>query len=91
MKILKKIYNWLVNKMAFQINQQSIIAWQNWLNTNYGQGWVPVDGFFTTTSLGFKSDSTPIFNPNAGYPLKLFVNNQTGEVKMFDARRFYAN
>jgi hypothetical protein len=76
--------------MTFQINQQSIINWQNWLNENHGPGWIPADGFFTTTGLTFKFDASPVFNPNAGYPLKLFVNTRTGEVKMFDARRFYA-
>lgn len=77
--------------MAFTVNQQNILNWQNWLNTHHGgPGWVPVDGFFTATNLSFKLDSTPVFNPNAGYPLKLFVNTRTGEVKMFDARRFYA-
>ncbi len=79
--------------MTFRVNQANIIAWQKWLNTTYptnpANGWQPVDGFFTATSLGYEVTGTPVFNGNAGYPLKLFINLRTGEVKMFDARKFY--
>lgn len=77
--------------MAFQENQIAIQNWQNWLNTNYGPGpWIPLIGFHTTTQLTYESNGGPVFNSNAGYPLKGFLNISTSEVKFFDARKFYA-
>ncbi len=76
--------------MAFQVNTQAITAWQTWLNTNFPPGpWIPTEGFFTTTRLEFDANGNPTFNGNAGYPLKGFLNTGTGEIKYFDARRFY--
>ena len=54
-------------------------------------GWVPIDGFNTITTLSFNANGGAVFNANSGYPLKGFLNTSTGEIKIFDARRFYAN
>lgn len=77
--------------MAFQINQQAITTWQQWLDRTYPPGpWIPIDGFNTVTNLTFDINGNAIFNANAGYPLKGFVNTSTGEVKTFDGRKFYS-
>ena len=77
--------------MSFRINQQAITNWTNWLNTYHPPAnWVPTDGFYTTTGLDYDSSGNPIFNGNRGYPLKGFVNTATGEVRFFDARKFYS-
>lgn len=76
--------------MAVQINQQAIENWKIWLNRTYPPGpWIPIDGFSTITNLAFDINGGAVFNPNSGYPLKGFVNASTGEVKIFDARKFY--
>ncbi len=81
----------IMNNMPPQINQQAILNWQNWLNRIYPPGpWIPVEGFNTITKLDFDATGGAIFNPNSGYPLKAFINTSTGEVKVFDARRFYS-
>ena len=76
--------------MPPQINQQAITNWQNWLDTYFPPGhWVPVNGFNTLIEMNPASPTMMNINTNAGYPLKSFVNLQTGEVKSFDARKFY--
>ncbi len=79
--------------MAFRVNQQAIINWQNWLNKTYPTAsghWIPLDGFNTATGLDYNINGTPIFNGNKGYPLKGFINTATSEVKWFDGRKFYS-
>lgn len=93
-KTLKKLYNWIIGKvMPFRPNQQAINNWIVWLNRAYpvqnGQ-WVAIDGFNTATGIDYNTmTGQPVFNGNRGYPLKGFVNTASGEVKWFDARRFY--
>ena len=70
-------------------NPQTVQNWVNWLNTNYGNGWMPIDGFTAIITSIPASNNTATYNPARGYPLKSFVNTNTGEVKSFDARRFY--
>lgn len=53
--------------------------WVNWLNHNFGAGWFPLSGFH---SLLLDQDKTK------GIPVKAFWNTNTGEIKMFDARKF---
>lgn len=77
--------------MPPQINQQSITNWQNWLNTYFPPGpWIPIDGFTAIITSIPGPNRTATYNPSLGYPLKSFVNTSTGEVKSFDARKFYA-
>ncbi len=58
-------------------------------NGNVIQQWVPVQGYFATTGFNFGNQiSGPNFNANFGYPVKLFYNTRTGEVKMFHATIF---
>ena len=77
--------------MQYRVDEQAIKNWQIWLNKTYPPAnWMPIDGFNTMTGLDYTISGTPIFNGNRGYPLKGFVNTATGEVKVFDARRFYS-
>lgn len=90
MNIIRHIRN-IFKKYVIKINEQAILNWKNWLDKAYPTGpWVPIDGFYTMTSLSFDANSNPVFNGNAGYPLKGFLSSSTGEVKIFDARKFYA-
>jgi hypothetical protein len=52
-------------------------------------GWVDVAGFHAITSFEFPVyGKGATFNPSAGFPVKIFVNNITGEVKLFAAALF---
>jgi hypothetical protein len=62
-----------------QGNPTTIQNWINWLNTNFGQGWSALDGFH---QLVLSGDFTK------GIPVKAFWNMNTGEIKIFDARKF---
>ncbi len=79
-KIIKKAYSWFKKFMPPQGNPTTIQAWVNWLNTNFGAGWFALDGFKTIID-----DK----NRSVGIPVKTFWNQNTGEIKMFDARKFY--
>jgi hypothetical protein len=90
MKILKKIYNWAKNKMPPRENPQSIASWINWLNTNYGPGtWIRINGYMALIRSIPGPNHTATYDTTFGYPLISFVNQQTGEVKSFDAGKFY--
>jgi len=72
-------------------NPQAVINWQNWLNTNHPPAtWVPMQGFTSLLVSLPKEDGSVTYNLNSGYPLKSFLNTQTGEVKSFAAHNFYA-
>ena len=72
-------------------NQQAITNWQEWLNRTYPPGpWLPVSGFTSTITTTPAPNDTASFNLNSGYVMKSFINTSTGEIKSFDARRFYA-
>lgn len=77
--------------MPPRINQQAIINWQNWLNTNYPPAaWIPLNEFTALIVSIPGANNTATYNTNSGYPLKSFLNTQTGEIRNFDARKFYA-
>ncbi len=76
--------------MSIRVNQISVKNWQNWLDLNHGPGkWVPITNFVALTQVTYNVFKKPVFDPNTGFPVVAFLNQQTGEVKMFDARRFY--
>ncbi len=71
-------------------NPQSVTNWINWLNTNFGPGpWIPLSGHKSYVEMQYDLSGTPIFNPSLGFPVKLFWNQATGEIKAFDARKFF--
>ena len=77
--------------MPPQENRQLIIDWQNWLNQVYPPGpWVAIEGFTSTITTIPTTSDTVTFNVNSGYVMKSFINTANGEIKSFDARRFYA-
>lgn len=91
MQILKKVYNWIYKTMPPRENPIAIRNWQTWLNTYFPPGpWLPINGFNTMVQMSPSSNTAMNINTNGGYPLKGFVNTSTGEVKVFDARKFYA-
>ena len=49
--------------------------------------WIAVAGYFAVTGFSY-NQSTPTFNPNYGYTVKVFVNTDSGEVKMFASNLF---
>ena len=51
--------------------------------------WVAVPGFNVMTTITFNAGGiSPTFDANTGYPVKVFVNNLTGEVKTYSAYAF---
>lgn len=52
--------------------------------------WIVSEGLKAVTSMSLEGEKIT-FNPNAGIPLKVFVNITSGEVKLFDARKFSVN
>lgn len=96
MKLLYKLGEYLGilknNPMAFQINNQAVLNWQQWLNKTYPPGpWIPTDSFFSAMTLTFDVNGNATFANTSGYPMKGFVNTATGEVRWFDARKFISN
>lgn len=91
MKIFKKLYNWATEIMPPRENPTAVKNWQDWLNRTYPPGpWLPITGFTSTMTTYPGSNDTATFNPHNGYVMKAFLNTSTGEVKTFDAKRFYA-
>ena len=53
--------------------------------------WVALEGFNALTKFDFLSNGGAVFTPTAGYPVKIFVNTSTGEMKIFPAAQFLRN
>ena len=49
--------------------------------------WVHIQGYFAITGFDFKEGGN-IFNPSFGVPVKVFMNNKTGEIKIYSAFLF---
>ena len=51
--------------------------------------WFPVDGFKLFPNISYKPGRKDVtVTPSSGYPVKLFVNVNTGEVKAYAASLF---
>jgi len=51
--------------------------------------WIAVPNNHALTLVDFNGKAAN-FRPDAGIPLKVFVNVKTGEIKTYDARAFYS-
>ncbi len=59
------------------------------LKNNTGHDWLHISGFSAITGFDFgQNGQSPNFNPGFGYPVKVFVDKVTGEVKLFSAGLF---
>jgi hypothetical protein len=69
-------------------NMPAIQAKINELNA-ISPGWTHLIGFSAITSFSYgQNGQTPTFNASSGLPVKVFLNNITGEVKIFSAHLF---
>lgn len=51
--------------------------------------WIETQGTYALMKMDINSDgSPPVFQNNSGFPLKVFKNTETQELRSFDARRF---
>lgn len=51
--------------------------------------WFAFDGFHALTKFEFgKGDESPTFYPSSGILLKVFINAETGELRIFPAKAF---
>lgn len=55
---------------------------------NPSESWIPVDGFNFMNAVKINPNNTITLEKSKGYPVKLFLNTATGEVKVFNASRF---
>jgi hypothetical protein len=79
---------------ALQESQELINAKVAQLNANSPageRGWTPLAGLHALTQFQFLQNSGAMFTPSSGYPIKVFVNTITGEVKIFPAINFIGN
>ena len=54
-----------------------------------GQGnWIALDGVQALTTVTYTSTTDIAFNPGSGVVIKTFVNQNTGEMKLFPAKIF---
>jgi len=79
--------------MQPQENPQAVTNWILWLNRTFPPGpWIALQGFSGITRFDYDIKGNSVFNPNLGFPVKAFWNQSTGEIKVFDARKFlYGN
>ena len=60
----------------------------NYLDDKYGPGpWIAMNGVQALTNV-VKNGESFTFMPASGTPVKVFLNQQTGEVKLFPALLF---
>lgn len=61
---------------------------QNLNNSTPGQTWVPLDGLYALTTVINSGSNNISFNPGSGIVVKTFLNQITGEIKIFPAKIF---
>ncbi len=90
LKMVRGVYNWFTNIMPPTENPEVVNNFIQWLNRTYSPGpWVALQGFTALTVAVPGSNNTATFNPSSGFLLKSFRNTSTGEIKSFEAHRFY--
>lgn len=55
-----------------------------------GPGWIFADGLHALTKVQFENGPDPVFYPSSGIPIKVFMNTDTGEIRMFPIAIFKA-
>lgn len=50
--------------------------------------WKEVEGTSALIKMEVPENGPVVFHPNEGFPIKAFLNTETGEVRTFNARRF---
>lgn len=100
MSILSRVRKWLggmlsamenpeaIKRKILELNRQSWILAGSPVIAQVPDIWKPIDGYMAITGFEEKN-GTAIFNPTRGYPLKAFLNTQTGEVRTYAASLFY--
>lgn len=58
------------------------------LEQETGHSWTHVNGFVAVTTAEITGPRTSKFKTGSGYPLKAFLNRDTGEIKFFKGRFF---
>lgn len=83
------IWKWFKHLYTVKVeNPRKVQLRLNALNFNQpGRPWIAVPGFNVMTGIRFDGDSA-VFEPNRGYPVKVFVNKKTGEVRTYAAYAF---
>lgn len=66
---------------------ENILGEQTMKARGYGS-WKAVDGEFAFTSIERKEGGTVNFKIGSGLPVKVFLNSETGELRMFPAKMF---
>jgi hypothetical protein len=74
--------------MPPQENRQRVLTKIASLNASDGGNWVELQGFNALTTVFYQANGSVVFNPNYGFPIKAFLNQVSGEIKVFDARNF---
>lgn len=88
--ILKRIYNWIKKKDMPPEDLQRVERYRLWLNSlTPGQNWVALAGWNAITTVSAGQGGQLVYNPQVGRPVKAFLNQTTGEVRMFDSQFFY--
>lgn len=58
------------------------------LKEQTGDKWVEINGFVSLMSAELTGARSSSFKTDSGYPVKAFINTNTGEVRLFKARMF---
>lgn len=98
MNVLKKVYTWLKQNLSQRlvttmnpIDQNKVNAFLASWNADRPASnplWIEVTGIFATMGMTVEPSKPITFQGSYGYPLKMFKNTETSEIKIFDARRF---
>ena len=93
MTTLKRIYKWLFNPMP-PIDQTMVNEFLATLNADQTVPagtppvWIELEGGNVLTKYDLNASGQVVFQANAGYLVKGFLNTRTGEVKLFSVQRF---
>lgn len=76
--------------MPPQENTVAVTNFIEWLNRTQPPGpWIALQGFTALIVAVPGANRTATYNTNLGFPMKSFRNESTGEIRSFDAYRFY--
>lgn len=90
LSILKKCFGDRIRVMP-QLDQDLVDAFLAEWNRDRAPDnplWRAVPGTHSVMEMVINPDGTVVFNGNRGFPLKVFKNIETQELKFVDARRF---
>ena len=89
-EFIKRVFGGIIYSIMNKEDPVKVQNYINWLSKQTpGHTWVALNGLNALTTSSYNVLGALTFNGNIGTPIKAFLNQNTGEIRIIDARYIY--